>query len=236
MRWGGRGKTFIPLSPLGLNFGSIFRKTALESTLPSFHTVPESSVTSPRSLSGPRVSHGNTQRRRNCSLPRKDAPLEERKKANSGAKKVGKSGEKKKKTNAENHWAERDSARGRPRPRPWVAPRPWAPDPLQPARASPLCSPRAERFSGDRRLDLLLASGFGRGRTKAGTPGPKLRSLQGSEVQPHRPSVGSRPPWASPPPPMPGPPLRQPLGLGLRDSSSLCLGVREGARVGGERI
>lgn len=142
---------------------------------------------------------------------------------------------KKNKTNAEKYWAEQDSARGRPRPRPWVAPWPWAPDPPQPARASPLCSPRAERFSRDRRLDLLLASGFGRGRMKKGNPGPKLRSLRGSEVQPHRPGVGSRPPWACPPPPTPGPPLRQALGLGLRDSSSLCLGVRQGAGVGGGR-
>lgn len=143
--------------------------------------------------------------------------------------------EKKKKANAEKYWAQRDSARGRPRPRPWVAPRLWAPDPPQPARASPLCSPRAERFSGDRRLDLLLASGFGRGRTKTGNPGPKLRSPRGSEVQPLRPGVGSRPPWASPPPPTPGPPLRQPLGLGLRDSSSLCLGVRQGPGLGGRK-
>lgn len=84
--------SFYCLSPLGLNFRGIFRKTALKNTLSSFHTGPESSVTFPRSLGSPRISLRNAQRRKNCSLSWKDAALEERKKANSGTKKTGKTG------------------------------------------------------------------------------------------------------------------------------------------------
>lgn len=50
-------------------------------------------MTSPRSLSAPRVSYRNSQRRKNCSLPNKDVPLEERKRSEP---KVDRSGEKKK--------------------------------------------------------------------------------------------------------------------------------------------
>ena len=84
--------SFPCLSPLGLNFRGIFRKTALKNTLSSFYTGPESSVTFPRSLGSPRISLRNAQQRKNCSLSWKDAPLEERKKANSGTKKFGKTG------------------------------------------------------------------------------------------------------------------------------------------------
>lgn len=86
------------LESSGAKFRRHLQKTALESTLPSFHTVPESSVTSPRSLSGPRVSHGNTQKRKNCSLPRKDALLEERKKKRTvGQRRLGRVEREKKK-------------------------------------------------------------------------------------------------------------------------------------------
>ena len=139
--------SFSCLSPLGLNFRGIFRKTALKNTLSSFHTGPESSVTFPRSLGSPRISLRNAQRRKNCSLSWKDAALEERKKANSGTKKTGKTGgagrgaeRKKKKTNAEKHWAELNSVLQRPRPRPSATPRgpvsPLRPDPSAPRRAS----------------------------------------------------------------------------------------------------
>lgn len=50
-------------------------------------------MTSPRPLSSLSVTYGNTQRRKNCSLPKKEVPLKGKKKknSNSGARKVGKS-------------------------------------------------------------------------------------------------------------------------------------------------
>lgn len=231
--------SFPCLSPLGLNFRGIFRKTVLENTLSSFHTCPESSVTFPRSLGSPRISLRNAQRRKNCSLSWKDAPLEERKKANSGTK-IGKTGgagrgaERKKKDKRRETLgrAELSSAKAETYTRCGPAPPRAAPEAsyaqTDPRRAARLAQSRAVRRR-PRSPGLVICEGKDEG-------GNSRPETQRSEVQPHRSGPRELVPTGVPSPSHPGPTLAPatrawPEGLQLRRT-----GGDEGGGWGERRI